>query len=89
MTLQRYMQPVAVHGAHPERLLLADEDARWFLWMGESGLGPIEISRELAAYLLDLPVMWVLEASQRMWFVVDDLPVRAPLGLPIGREFTA
>ncbi len=72
------MQPVAIHRVHPERLLLADDGARWFVWMGEAGIDPIEIPRELALYLMDRQEMHALPASQRMWFVIDDLPVREP-----------
>lgn len=79
MTVQRYMQPTAVHRTHPERLLLTDDTDRWFLWMGEADAEPIEIPRELASYYLDRVELQPLELHQRMWFVVDDLPVREPV----------
>src|SRR5699024_4247579 len=52
MIVQRYMQPVAVHRVHPERLLLTDDDGRWFVWIGEPDAGPIGIPVTLASYLL-------------------------------------
>lgn len=76
MTVQRYMQPIAVHRAFPERLLLTDDTLRWFLWMGEADAAPIEVSRDLAYYLLDREELQALELHQRMWFVVADLPIR-------------
>jgi hypothetical protein len=85
------MQPVAVHRVHAERLLLTDDDARWFLWMGEEGVEPIEIPRRLAQYLRGHAEMCPLEAGQRMWFVVADLPIREPLSPSVDlaeREFT-
>jgi hypothetical protein len=83
MTLQRYLQPVAIHRMHAERLLLTDDEARWFLWMGEADADPIEIPARLAMYLMDRSVMHQLGATQRMWFMVSDLPVREPLSEPI------
>ena len=80
MTVQRYMQPVAIHRMHAERLILIDDDARWFLWVGEEGTGPIEIPHCLAHYLMDRREMEPLEAPQKMWFVLADLPVREPAG---------
>jgi hypothetical protein len=76
MIAQRYLQPVAVHRSHVERLLLTDDTDLWFLWMGEHDVDPVEIPRELAFYLLDREEMQMLECHQRMWFVVADLPVR-------------
>ena len=78
MTVQRYMQPVAVHRSHLERLLLTDDTDRWFLWMGEHDADPVEIPQELAFYLLDREELQMLELHQRMWFVVADLPVGEP-----------
>jgi len=80
MTLQVYMQPVAVHCIHSERLILTDCDQRCYLWVGEEGTGPIEIPRELACYLVSRPEMILLDGPQRMWFVIDDLPVRERAG---------
>jgi hypothetical protein len=78
MAVKRYMQPVAVHRSHFERLLLTDDAERWFLWMGEIDADPVEIPRELAWYLVDREELQLLELHQRMWFVVADLPVREP-----------
>jgi len=78
MTVQRYMQPVAIHRIHAERLLLTDDDNRWFLWMGEADQEPVGIPQGLAAYLLERRELLPLELHQRMWFVVADLPVREP-----------
>jgi hypothetical protein len=79
MTVQRYMQPVAVHRSHLERLLLTDDTDGWFLWMGDHDADPVEIPQELAFYLLDREELQLLELHQRMWFVVADLPVREPV----------
>jgi hypothetical protein len=86
MTVQRYMQPVAMHHEHPERLILTDDDARWFLWMGEKDTGPIEIPQSLALFLMDRREMQPLEMRQRMWFVLDDLPLRTWAGT--NQDFT-
>ncbi|HYH11353.1 MAG TPA: hypothetical protein VD789_03275 [Thermomicrobiales bacterium] len=80
MTLPVYMQPVAVHRIHSERLILTDGDARCYLWVGEEGTGPIEIPQALARYLVCRTEMTLLEVPQRMWFVLDDLPVRERAG---------
>lgn len=80
MTLQVYMQPVAVHRIHSERLILTDCDARCYLWVGEEGTGPIEIPQALACYLVGRREMQLLDVPQRMWFVVADLPVRERAG---------
>lgn len=79
MIAQRYLQPVAIHRSHVERLLLTDDTDLWYLWMGELDADPVEIPRELAFYLLDREEMQMLELHQRMWFVVADLPVREPV----------
>jgi hypothetical protein len=76
MTVQRYMQPVAIHRLHPERLLLTDDTDRWYVWMGEVDTEPVEVAEDLAFYLLNRRELQPLELHQRMWFVVADLPVR-------------
>jgi hypothetical protein len=78
MTVQRYMQPVAIHRLHPERLLLTDDTDRWFLWQGEADREPVEIPQALAFWMLDREELLLLELHQRMWFIVADLPVREP-----------
>lgn len=75
MTVERYVKPVAVHRAHPERLLLTDDASRWHIWLGEEGGEPIEIPYRLVRYLTCRWEMQALE-SPRMWFTVSDLPVR-------------
>jgi hypothetical protein len=78
------MQPVAIHRAHPERLLLIDDDSRWFLWLGEPDTEPVEMPFPLATYLLDRREMQPLEMHQRLWFIVSDLPVRQPVLPDVG-----
>lgn len=80
MMLHAYMQPVAVHRLHSERLILIDGEARCYLWLGEEGTGPLEIPQALARYLVCREEIELLDVPQRMWFVVDDLPVRARAG---------
>lgn len=79
MRLERYMQPIAVHRTHAERLLLHDDQGNWYLWSGEAGADPIEIPQMLGHYLMIRRELDVLAPHQRMWFVVDDLPVRADI----------
>ena len=88
MTVERYMQPIAVHRVHDERLLLHDEEGHCFLWAGEPEQGPTEIPQVLAHYLLHRRELLVLAPHQRMWFVVDDLPLRADIAAakPEGTE---
>ncbi len=78
MTVQRYMQPVAIHRIHAERLLLTDDDNRWFLWMGEADQEPVGIPQGLAAYLLERRELLPLELHQRM--VRGGRPARARAG---------
>lgn len=78
MTLERYMQPVAIHLLHDERLILLDEDGNWYLWIGEADADPIGIPHRMAHYLMDCKEMQCLEPGQQMWFVLADLPVREP-----------
>lgn len=77
MALEQYMQPVAVHRTRPERLLLRDDEAGWYLWTGEAGDEPVDIPASLGRFLMYRPEMQILECCQRMWFVVSDLPLRA------------
>lgn len=79
MRLERYMQPIAVHRTHEERLLLHDEAGRCFLWAGEPDEDPTEIPPALAHYFLHRREMLVLAPHQRMWFGVSDLPLRADI----------
>lgn len=75
---QHYVQPVAQHTTHPERLLLRDAHGEWLLWTGQSDEEPVAIEPELAAYILDRPEIAALPAP-RMWFSTADLPL-APTG---------
>lgn len=77
MALERYMQPIAVHRRHEERLLLHDDEGRCYLWAGEPDQDPAEIPQVLAHYLLRRCEMLVLAPQQRMWFGMSDLPLRA------------
>lgn len=71
---QQYVQPVAQHVRHPERLLLRDAGDGWFLWVGQLDKEPVAIEPGLAAYLLDRPEIAILPAP-RMWFSTADLPL--------------
>lgn len=75
MTTMKYFQPVAFHRTESERLLLTDEASRWYLWLGDQDGSPMLIPDGLAWYLTGRPEILRLE-SPRMWFAVDDLPVR-------------
>ncbi|MDQ3044970.1 MAG: hypothetical protein M3R06_07460 [Chloroflexota bacterium] len=84
-----YLQPVAQHLDHPERLLLRSGDGRFFVWRGESAQDrPEEIDQPLARWLVAQERIEVLPAPL-MWFRVDDLPLAAPVSSPspsIGRD---
>lgn len=79
MTRLKYMQPVAAHRNCSRRLLLTDDNSRWFLWLGEENGTPVEIPEPLAWYLAGRPELQRLEAP-RMWFAVADLPIRETIG---------
>lgn len=70
-----YVQPIAQHHEHPERLLLKAEDGRAYVWLGEDPDGtPEEIEPATATWLLTLPSLRQL-SQPRVWFQVTDLPV--------------
>lgn len=72
-----YVQPIAQHGDHPERLLLQGEDGCVYVWLGEDpNAAPEEIAPATAAWLLTLPCLDVIPAP-RVWFQATDLPVVA------------
>lgn len=71
---QRYVQPIAQHVAHPERLLLRGERNGWFLWAGQLDEDVVAIEPALAAYILNRPEMSRL-SHPRMWFSTEDLPL--------------
>lgn len=75
---QRYVQPIAQHVAHPERLLLRDERDQWYLWAGQMDEDVVEIEAELAAYILRRPEIAALPLP-RMWFATNDLPLEATI----------
>lgn len=75
----RYMRPVATHRDSSKKLLLLDDDSCWFLWHGVENHQPVEIPASLAQYLLKRPELVPLEVS-KVWFAVDDLPVRETIG---------
>jgi hypothetical protein len=76
MLAERYVQPIAVHRTHAEHLLLHDAEGRYHLWRGEVATDPLVIPQSLAHYLMRRREMRVLEARQRMWFAIEDLPTR-------------
>lgn len=72
-----YVQPIAQHREHPERLLLQAEDGGTYVWLGEDpDAAPEEIAPATAAWMLTLPCLEVLPAP-RVWFQATDLPVVA------------
>jgi hypothetical protein len=76
MARLQYMKPVAVHRDSGRKLMLLDDDGRWFLWLGIEKVSPVLIPEGLAEYLLSRPELIPLEGP-RMWFAVADLPVVA------------
>ncbi|MBA3336733.1 MAG: hypothetical protein H0T49_04145 [Chloroflexia bacterium] len=87
--MRSYLQPLAHHLDHPERLLLRGGDGRFFVWRGESAQSPPEeIEPRLATWLVAQERVEVL-APPLMWLHVDDLPLAAPVSSPspsIGRD---
>jgi hypothetical protein len=70
-----YVQPIAQHVDHPERLLLRGADGRWYLWSGdrlESAL--VEIPSATAAWLLVRPALRLLPGPL-VWLHPADLPL--------------
>ncbi|MBA2277879.1 MAG: hypothetical protein H0W06_08975 [Chloroflexia bacterium] len=74
ITDRRYVQPVARHRQHPERLLLHDERDHWFLWTGQDGDDPVTIEPALAAWMARRPELFPFP-QPLMWFAIDDLPL--------------
>lgn len=69
-----YLQPIAQHPDHPERLLLSAPDERFFVWSGEDpGRLPEEIEPPTAAWLLERAPLRTLAC--RVWIHRDDLPL--------------
>lgn len=79
MARKQYFQPVAIHREASERLLLTDDVNQWYLWLGNHDSAPEPIPETLAWYLTGREEIQRLE-SPRMWFAVDDLPMRDQVG---------
>jgi len=76
VTDRRYFLPVAAHRAHPERLLLLDENDQWYLWNGDEISAPVPTAIEsaLGSWIADRPELVDLPLP-RMWIAAADLPV--------------
>ena len=73
--IEDYLQPIAQHTAHPERLLLRGADGRWYVWSGERPEAvPEEVSLATAAWLLVQPELRLLPAPH-VWLHPADLPM--------------
>ena len=73
--IQDYVQPIAQHAAHPERLLLRGANGRWYVWTGERPeAAPEEIPLAMAAWLLIQPELRLLPAPH-VWLHPADLPM--------------
>lgn len=68
-----YVQPVASHTCHPERLLVRDETGRFHLWQG-TGEAMMDIPSELASWIIERAEMLPLPLP-RLWFDVETLPL--------------
>ena len=69
-----YLQPIAQHVDHPERLLLRAADGRWYVWSGDRPEAkPEEVSARTAAWLLIQPGLRLLPAPH-VWLHPADLP---------------
>lgn len=72
-SINTYVQPVATHVRHPERLLVKTQDGDWALWFG-NGTPLLSVDPELG--------LWILERSETIvlnqpsyWFDTSSLPV--------------
>ena len=73
--IEDYVQPIAQHAAHPERLLLRGANGRWYVWTGERPeAAPEEIPLAMAAWLLIQPELRLLPAPH-VWLHPADLPM--------------
>lgn len=70
-----YVQPVASHRQHPERLLLRDSLGEWFIWFGD-GREIETIPAPTAMWMASRPEMYQLQ-SPMLWFDPSTLPVSA------------
>ena len=70
-----YVQPIAQHRVHPERLLLAADDGRSYVWRGDDpDAGPEEIESSTATWLQRRSWLRPLPFP-RFWLHVADLPL--------------
>ena len=73
--MPEYLQPLAQHRYHPERLLLRSAGGRSFVWFGEDPRAlPEEIEPATAAWMLEQGTLRPL--SLPVWVHVGDLPVK-------------
>ena len=73
--IEDYLQPMAQHVAHLERLLLRGADGRWYLWTGEEpDAPPVEIPAATATWMLVGPALRLLPGP-RVWIHRADLPL--------------
>lgn len=72
--IEDYLQPIAQHTDHPERLLLRGADGRWYVWTGERPEAwPAEIAAATAAWMLVQPGLRLLPGPH-VWLHPADLP---------------
>ena len=72
--MPEYLQPMAQHRDHPERLLLRAASGRTFVWFGDEPRAvPEEIEPATAAWLLGQAAIRPLALP--VWLHVGDLPV--------------
>jgi hypothetical protein len=72
--IEEYLQPIAQHADHPERLLLRGADGRWYVWTGERPAAlPAEIAPATAAWMLVQPGLRLLPGPL-IWLHPSDLP---------------
>ncbi|CAA9566354.1 MAG: hypothetical protein AVDCRST_MAG73-4165 [uncultured Thermomicrobiales bacterium] len=70
-----YVQPIAQHRDHPERLLLRGADGRIYVWSGDDPAGsPREIDRAVARWMLAGARLRRIPGP-RVWFHAADLPL--------------
>jgi len=72
-SLSTYVQPLASHMEHPERLLVRDQQGCWYLWFGD-GQEMTGITDDLASWIAERPEM-VRLAAPRHWFDIECLPL--------------
>ena len=73
--MHAYVQPIAQHRDHPERLLLRGANGRAYVWCGDDPAGrPEEIDRAVARWLLAGDQLRRLPGPG-VWFHAADLPL--------------